>query len=431
MSRAPVIRPTRVEVDTDTLRANARRLRAIAETELYAVVKADAYGHGAPEVAGCLADDGAVAGFCVSLVEEGSALRAAGIERPILVMGPSLAGGYDEIVSAGLTAVVSDLADLDGLAAALRRGARPPAVGAQPVQGSAGAASVGSSIAVHLKVDTGMGRLGIQPAELEAACARLVRGDTPIPIEVVGLMTHFACADTDDPADPDCMTYAQLAAFDDAVRRARQVGIEPRALHAANSAATLMFPAARRDLVRCGLALYGNGLQPETGVLRQAVRLVSEIAQVREVAAGASVSYGALWRAERRSWLAVVPIGYADGVPRRLTGRGQVLIGGQRCPLVGAVSMDISIVDVTDLVTRGRSVAVGDEVVFLGRQQDGFIPVSAFAAWAEISEYEVTCGLSKRVPRVYRAGCSRAPAAGRAKARRSAVHAELSSEAGR
>jgi alanine racemase len=379
--QAPAIRPTRVEVDLDALRANAAALRQATGTALYAVVKADAYGHGARMVARCLAEERAVAGFAVSLIEEGSELRDTGIALPVLVMGPALAGGYDEIIGRNLTPVISDMADLEGLAqAAQRRGGR---------------------VHVHVKVDTGMGRLGIRADRFDDALDRILAQPS---LEVTGLMTHFACADTDDPADPVCMTYVQLAAFDRALARARARGLRVRWQHAANSSGALFFPAARRDLVRCGLALYGNSRQPVEGRLEQCVRLVSHIVQVREVPAGGAVSYGALWRAPRDARVAVVPIGYADGVPRRLTGVGQVLIAGRRCPLVGAVSMDIAMVDVTEL---GAAADVGAEVVLLGRQGDERIAVAELAGWAGLTEYEVTCGLSKRVPRVYRQAAAR------------------------
>lgn len=385
MDPAAAIRPTRVEVDLDALCANAATLRAVAGTELYAVVKADGYGHGACAVAECLAGEGAVSGLAVSLVEEGSELRAAGIGGPILVMGPSLAGGYDELLARELTAVISDPGDLEALAVAARRRDR--------------------HVRVHIKVDTGMSRLGIQPEELDPVLRRI----RALPaIEVTGLMTHFACADTDDPADPDCMTYAQLAVFDRVAGQVRAAGLRVRQVHTANSAAALFFPAARRDLVRCGLALYGNSRQPPGGGLRQCVRLVSRVAQIREVPAGATVSYGALWRAPRRSRLAVLPIGYADGLPRRITGAGEVLVAGRRCPLVGAVSMDIVMVDVTEL---GEAVQVGAEAVLLGRQGGAHISVGELAGWAGLTEYEVTCGLSKRVPRLYRRAAARAPRA--------------------
>lgn len=375
MHRDASIRPTRVEIDLDALCANAALIRHIANTRLLAVVKADAYGHGAPMVARALEAAGDVAGFGVSLVEEGSSLRDAGVELPVLVMGPALLGGYDELVMRRMTTIISDLQDLEGLArAAQRRGRRAP---------------------VHLKIDTGMARLGIDPDALPAVIERARELGH---LDIVGLSTHFACADSDDPHDRECMTYHQLSRFDEAAARARAMGVEPRFLHTANTSATLWFPESRRDLVRCGLGLYGNGRQPAEGTLVQSMRIVSRIAQLRDILAGASVSYGALWRAARASRLAVVPMGYADGVPRRLTGKAEVLIHGRRCPLVGAISMDMAIADVTVLADMA---AVGDEVVLLGSQGDENISTAEFAERAGCTEYEVSCGVSKRVPRVY------------------------------
>lgn len=371
---------SRVEVDLDALSRNYRRLaERVAPSDCGVVVKADAYGHGAEAVALALETGGHIAGLAVSLVEEGSRLRDAGVSLPILVMGPALCGGYDEMVGRGMTPIISDPQDLAGLDQA--------------------AARAGKRVAAHIKIDTGMGRLGITPARLGPLVDRL---HAMKHIEITGMSTHFACADSDDPRDPGCMTHAQLRCFDQALAAARAMSLSPSVVHAANSAATLRFPDARRDLVRCGLALYGNSEQPgeagAQGSLRQAMRLVSYVAQLREVAAGSSVSYGALWRAPRNARLAVLPIGYADGVPRRVTGKAEVLIAGRRCPVVGAVSMDIAIADVTDL---GNAVKVGDEVVLLGRQQEQSITVREFATWAGVLEYEVTCGVSKRVPRVY------------------------------
>jgi alanine racemase len=381
------IRPTRVDIDLEALCHNARILGqtvgqtvgSATTTQVYAVVKADAYGHGAEAVALALQGGGHIAGFAVSLVEEGSRLRDAGVSLPILVMGPAMCGGYDEMVGRQMTPIISDLQDLAGLDQAATR--------------------AGKRVVAHLKIDTGMARLGITPARLGALVDRLHAMEH---IEIAGMSTHFACADSDDPGDPGCMTHTQLRCFDQALAAVRAMGLSPSVVHAANSAATLRFPEARRDLVRCGLALYGNSEQPgevgEQASLRQAMRLVSCVVQLRDIAAGSSVSYGALWRAPRATRLAVLPIGYADGVPRRVTGKAQVLIAGRRCPLVGAVTMDIAIADVTDL---GNAVKVGDEVVLLGQQHDQSIAVREFATWAGVLEYEVTCGVSQRVPRVY------------------------------
>jgi alanine racemase len=370
-----MIRRTRVEVDLSAIVANARVVRQrIHDTKLYAVVKADAYGHGAVEVANALSAARAADGFAVSLVEEGVALRDAGIAAPVLVMGPSQVGGEDEIVAAGLTPVVASEEDLGALAHVV--------------------AKRGGPVDVHLKVDTGMNRLGVaveRTGELTAEAARSG-------IRVVGLMTHFACADSDDPADVDSMTRRQLARFADAERAAITAGAPLVLRHAANSAGALLFPEARFDLVRSGIALYGTGSWLGGG-REQAMRLVTEVAQLRSVASGDTVGYGATWRAERPSRVAVLPIGYADGLPRRATGHAQVAIRGHRVPLVGLISMDIAIADVTDL---GATVAVGDPVVLLGRASGGVaITAADYGRWAGLSEYEVTCGMSKRVPRTY------------------------------
>jgi len=371
----PPIRATRAEIDLAALRHNAAVLRrAAGGTAMAAVVKADAYGHGAVEVARALS--GSCELLAVSLIEEGLELRDAGIDLPILVMGPSLAGGHRELVERDLTAVVSDPADLEALAAIGRTRGRP--------------------VPIHIKVDTGMSRLGIAPETVGPICARagVIGG-----VELVGLCTHFASADLPDLAGASSITHAQLAVFDRALHDASAAGAASLCRHAANSAALIRFPAARFDLVRPGLALYGNGLAPAGEPLRPVMRLVSQIAQVRAVAAGQAVSYGGLWRAARASRVAVLPIGYADGYPRRLTGSAEVLVKGRRCPVVGAISMDMTLVDVTSL---GHDADVGDAVVFLGAQGEERVTAAELAERAGVTEYEVTCAVSKRVPRAYR-----------------------------
>jgi alanine racemase len=370
------IRPTQVEIDLGAVRSNAARLARLAGVDLFAVVKADGYGHGAVAIARALEGQPGVAGFAVSLVEEGSQLRDAGIGAPILVMGPALDGGEDEIVGRSLWPLVTDPGDLGRLAEVGRQRGVP--------------------VPIHLKLDTGMGRLGIQP-DAAVALLRAVRGG----VTLDGVATHFACAETDDPDDPDCQTNRQLVGLDRALAALRMDGVVPRLVHAANSAGTIRFPAARRDRVRCGIAVYGNGVAPAGAPLAQAMRLVTHVAQLRVVPAGSTVSYGALWRAERETRAAILPVGYADGFSRRLTGAAEVLIGGRRCPVIGAISMDITVADVTAL---GDAVVVGDEAVLLGGQVDELITVADIAAQAGVVEYEVTCGVSKRVPRVYLGG---------------------------
>ncbi|HET7501649.1 MAG TPA: alanine racemase [Kofleriaceae bacterium] len=380
MQSSTMIRRTRVEVDLAAIVGNARTVRALTGADVCAVVKADGYGHGAIAVARALTAARAVAGFGVSLVEEGVALRDAGVVAPVLVMGPSQHGGEDDMVMAGLTPVIGCAEDLAALAAVARRRSR--------------------TFEAHLKVDTGMGRLGVAIDEAAQLAAEAGRSG----VSIVGLMTHFACADTDDPADPGSMTREQLRRFREVDRAVTAAGAPLRVRHAANSSGALLFPEARLDLVRTGIAIYGNGRWPdardggEPAARQSAMRLVTEVAQLRKVAVGTSVGYGATWRAERASRVAVLPLGYADGLPRRASGRAFAAIRGKRVPLVGVISMDIAVADVTDV----PEIAVGDAAVLLGRASGGAsISVAEYGAWAGLSEYEVTCGMSKRVPRTY------------------------------
>src|SRR5215470_4020866 len=278
MQSSTMIRRTRVEVDVAAIIGNARTVRALTSTDVFAVVKADGYGHGAVAVARALTAARAVAGFGVSLVEEGVLLRDAGVTAPVLVMGPSQHGGEDDMVMAGLTPVIASAEELAALAAVARRRGR--------------------TIDAHLKVDTGMGRLGVAEAEAPGIAAAASQAG----VAVVGLMTHFACADSDDPDDPNSMTRHQLRRFRDVDRAVTAAGAPLRVRHAANSSGALLFPEARLDLVRTGIAIYGHGRWPAGGAPRQsAMRLVTEVAQTRTITEGASVGYGATWRAARTS----------------------------------------------------------------------------------------------------------------------------------
>ena len=376
----PQIRPTRAVVDLDAVVANARLLSVRAGCELFAVVKADAYGHGACAVAGALEAAASqtpalLKGLAVSLVEEGIELRDAGVRLPILVMGPSLMDAHDLVVKHALTPMVSDARHLALLAKA--------------------AQAQNQTLGLHLKVDTGMGRLGIHPESLAAAIDSLQERPE---LRLEGIASHLACADMDDPMDSQSMSAEQLRRFDQIVREWRPRLGDAVQFHVGNSAAILRFPAARYDLARPGLALYGNGAPAEEG-LHQAMSFVSEVSQVRDVACGESVSYGARWTAARDSVVAIVPLGYADGLPRNLNmaGQGATLVGGARCPILGTISMDMIVVDITDM----PSVQLGDEVVVLGEQGSERIAVAEVAELSGISEYEVSCGISKRVPRRY------------------------------
>jgi len=375
-------RPTRAEIDLEAIAANARRLQGHvgAQVGILGVVKADAYGHGAVPVARALVERGGVAGLAVTLLEEGLELRRAGLGGMILVMGAVYTHAHLDVIAHGLTPVVSELHDVEQFARAAK-------VRGEPVQ-------------VHVKVDTGMSRLGVRPealAQLAAALAAVAPH-----IEVVGAMTHLSSADS---PDGEAVTAIQLEKFRAAVDVLGAAGIRPRMLHAANSVGAIRFSGGRFDAVRPGLVLYGGGGAFAEGLgLEAAMRLVSGVVQLRWISADDTVSYGGHYRAEGRTHVATIPMGYADGYPRRVnlpgtTDPAHVLIRGRRCRVLGTVCMDMIMADVTAL---GDEVAVGDEVVLLGAQGDERVTASELAQRAGLIEYEITCGVSKRVPRVYR-----------------------------
>lgn len=326
--------------------------------KLCAVVKADGYGHGLETIAARLTEVG-VHAFAVALAEEGLTLRQVGVTAPILVLNGIYDGAHREVARHGLTPVVYDLADLERFAA----------LGAP----------------VHVKLDTGMSRLGVPLTELERFAARLDGA------EVSGLMTHLSSAEDDPEA-----TREQLRRFEDARARLATSGIAPPVAHAANSAATIEHPEARYDLVRVGLALYGARPSDTALDLRPVMRVVTSVARVTEIAEGEAVGYGRTWVAPRNSRIATIAMGYGDGLIRAIGGHGEVLIHGRRCPLVGRVSMDLAGVDVTAL----ESCARGDEVVLVGRQGQDEIRPEEVATAAGTIAYEVMTSISPRVPRV-------------------------------
>jgi alanine racemase len=334
---------------------------------VWPVLKADGYGHGAPAVARTLERAGAH-GFCVALLEEAAELRDAGIRVPILVMG-GYQGGYDEVAHRRVIPVVHDTGQVEALARAAR---------------TAG----GEAIDVHVKIDTGMGRLGVRMADLEAFAARLCASPE---LRVAGLMTHLACADAPDPA----FTDDQVARFEEATRRLARAGVAAPMRHAANSAA-LLRGHALYDVVRPGIAVFG--VSPFSRDLRPVMRVRSEIVDLRTIEPGESVGYGALFRATRRTRIATLPVGYADGLSRQLSNKGHVLVRGARAPIVGAISMDMSMIDVTDL----PGVELRDEAVVLGSQERESIGAEEIARHAGTIAWEVMTSISRRVPRFYR-----------------------------
>lgn len=385
-----------VDIDLDAIRHNVEYLRSvIAPSALWAVVKANGYGHGAFDVAGAALEAGAE-GLCVALVQEAIELREAGIDSPILVLSEQPVGSADDIVRYRLMATVYTVGFVDALAAAAR---------ARRVTG----------VPVHLKLDTGMQRVGAQPADVGAIVGALA-ANTPA-VRLVGVFTHLALADEPD----DGFTDIQLARFDAQLDRfwPPTAADDRRGLlvHAANSAGALAHPSARLSLVRAGIAMYGispgHGVDDRCRALIPALSLRARVSHVKDVVAGSGVSYGQRHAFERDTTVATVPIGYADGVPRRLSSvGGEVLIGGRRRPIVGVVTMDQLMVDCAD-DEPGPPVHVGDEVVLLGEQGGPHGPQRIRAEeWADMLGtigYEIVCGISSRVPRRLSSNISAAP----------------------
>jgi alanine racemase len=375
------------EISLDAIVENAAVLRRHVgpAVGLYAVVKADGYGHGAVAVAHALEAAG-VDLLAVSLVDEGLELRAAGLSGRIVVMGGDYGAAHSELLAAGLEPIVCEPSDL----AQFRRAARV----------------AGRAVSVHLGVDTGMARLGVDPAGFAPLLATALEGAHREELRVVGIATHLATADERD----DSGVRLQLEAFgpvlDAVATHWPPAAVGRPAIHVANSAATLRLPVAHFDAVRPGLALYGiapDGLPREAEParsLRPAMQLTSRIIALRTIQPGAGVSYGWKFRAARTTTVATVPVGYADGYPRRASAQAQVLVAGRRCRVLGVVCMDMLMVDVTELMGR-TAVGSGTPVVLLGAQDDERISVEEMAHWAGVIPYEIICGISKRVPRVY------------------------------
>lgn len=374
---ADAVRPTRAEVHLGHLRHNFQVLRRAARhAEVWCVLKADAYGHGSKAVARSLERAGAT-GICVALLEEGIELRDAGIRVPILVMGGYYGGATGELLRHELTPVVHDVTAVEAIADEVRYQATEP-------------------VPVHVKIDTAMSRLGARPEHVDAIGEAIQRRPE---LAVEGVMTHFACADGGDLESVD----HQLELLDQATATLARLGLPPRVRHAANSAALLRTDRALLERVRPGIALYG--VEPFPGLcaqLRPVMRVRTEVVALREIPAGQPVGYGATWRAARPSRIATVPMGYADGLSRGLSNRGQMLVRGRRVPIVGLVSMDLTMIDVTDV----PGVALRDECVVLGHQKGplGEDAISAVEVAAHLGSipWEVLTSVSRRVPRFYR-----------------------------
>jgi alanine racemase len=366
-----VIRQTAITIDLAAIRHNVSLIRSLApNASICAVVKADAYGHGAVEVSRTLERE-SVELLAVASVEEGIELRAAGICLPVLVLFGAHEKGYRALVEHRLSPCIWREDQLQHYQEALG-----------DAQGD-----------FHIEVDTGMHRVGLRAEQLANF---LTRVEAYPGLRLRGVYTHFANADLGDPK----FNNQQLDTFLKASQKLLEVKDKVSIIHAANSAALLTTPRSHQGMIRPGLIVYGLnplGADATTLSFRPAMRWTTRGIDLRDVKVGERVSYGGVWVASRDSRLLTLPVGYADGYPRHLTGKASVLIRGRRAPVVGTICMDISLVDVTELSGLG----LDDEVVLMGKQGDAEITAYDLARWAQTIPYEIICGVQKRVHRHY------------------------------
>jgi alanine racemase len=374
MVTIPQGRPTACFVDLSALGWNFRQIRSKvgSQVKVLSMVKANGYGHGAPAIAKALAAEGSDA-FGVATLEEGVELRQAGIREPILILAGVYPDQVDEFFDNSLTPVIHALASLEELDASVH--------------------GRNKALKVHLKIDTGMGRIGLLAAEFDSWLPKIKKLRT---LKIEGIFSHFSHAESVEGS----YTRQQLRTFQGIVERLRAEGISPSLVHLANSAATITLPQAYFDMVRPGLMLYG--IYPSAAMasqicLKPVLSWKTRILQLKKVPAGSSISYGQTFVTKRESLIATLPIGYADGYPRLLSNRGEVLINGRRAPVAGRVCMDLTMIDVTDI----GKIQQGDEVVLLGRQGDAEISADDMAAWAGTISYEILTSIGTRVPRIH------------------------------
>lgn len=370
LARPRFYRPAWAEVDLRALTANLRSMKScVGRSRILFVIKGNAYGHGLAPVSRAAEASGLVYGLGVSSIEEGIVVRDAGVKLPILVLGSLYP--FESFQAALEYRLIPTVASLEGarrLKEAVRRFTKT------------------QRIPCHLKLDTGMGRIGVRwPAGLQVVESILAEPR----LHLQGVYTHFACAETSRS-----FTMLQLKSFLRARRDILQLGVRPL-FHAANSAAAIKIPSSRLDMVRPGLAVYGLFGK----VFKPTLGLKSRIVFIKNVKSRTPLSYGGMFRTRRPSRIATLPIGYADGVPRSLSNKTQVLVQGRRCPVAGNITMDMLMIDVTGI----PGVRVGEEAVLIGRQGRQEIFASELAQLAGTIPYEIVTGISARVPRLYSA----------------------------
>jgi alanine racemase len=370
-------RPTRVEISLDALRYNMEQFRRVLppDMKMMAVVKANGYGHGAIEIAEEAVRAGA-AYVGVAFLDEAMELRKAGIRAPILVLGYTPPEGIPLARENNVTLNVYDREMLEALRDS----------------------EAGKPIKIHIKIDSGMGRLGLHNSE---DATHFIEEALTIPhVQVEGLFTHYAKADETDKG----YTVQQHERFDAVVKHFANRGIEFPYLHAGNSAAAIDSPELSYNMVRLGISMYG--LYPSEEVNKQRIPLKpvlswkTGVVMLKKLPPNSGVSYGVIYRTQDHEMIATLPVGYADGYTRRLTGRAQVLIGGRKVPVVGRICMDQCMID----VSRVPNAALHDEVVLIGEQDGEIITAEDVATQLETINYEITCMISHRVPRVYVSG---------------------------
>lgn len=371
-------RPAWASIDLDAITANTRAIDDhVGRSEVCAVVKANGYGHGAEDVARAALAGGATR-LGVALAEEGVALRRAGIDAPIILLSQPSAAAMADVVKYRLT----------------------PTLYSERAIGALSAAATRANVVVptHVKIDTGMHRVGAEP-ELGVSLAAQIAATDGVALE--GFYTHLAVSEDMSRAG---VTEAALDRFDDAVEKLAAHGVNPPLLHAANSGGAIGHPRSRYDMVRVGIALYGYPPGPDLAgrvALTPALGLHARVTHVQRLAAGEGISYGLRYTTPRETVIATVPLGYADGVTRGLSAaHGSALVGGKRCPIAGTITMDQLMIDCGPDAT----VELGDEVVLLGRQGDEVISAEEWAERVGTISYEVLCGIGPRVPRRVQGG---------------------------